>query len=76
MFAGCGRMVSYLHLKDEKIIGNNIIDIDELRRDNRPFIDVFQIFEKKYNEEESDLCGYCRITGKLLPAAIQLKSNK
>lgn len=46
MFAGCGRMVSYLHLKDEKIIGNNIIDIDELRRDNRPFIDVFQIFEK------------------------------
>ena len=76
LFAGCGRMVSYLHLKDEKIIGNNIIDIDELRRGNRPFIDVFQIFEKKYNEEESDLCGYCRITGKLLPAAIQLKSNK
>lgn len=75
-FAGCGRMISYLNLKDEKIIGNNIIDINELRLNNKSFVDAFQIFEKNYNEKESDLCGYCRMTGKLLPAAIQLESNK
>lgn len=75
-FAGCGRMISYLHLDDEKIIGNNIIDINELRLNNKSFVDAFQIFEKNYNEKESDLCGYCRMTGKLLPAAIQLESNK
>ena len=60
----------------EKIIGNNIIDINELRLNNKSFVDAFQIFEKNYNEKESDLCGYCRMTGKLLPAAIQLESNK
>lgn len=39
-------MISYLHLDDEKIIGNNIIDINELRLNNKSFVDAFQIFEK------------------------------
>ena len=42
-------MISYLHLDDEKIIGNNIIDINELRLNNKSFVDAFQIFEKNYN---------------------------
>ena len=74
--AGCGRMISYLMLKNEKIEENNILDIEWLRKANRPFIDEYQKFEKRYNTQASDLCGYCRISNNLIPAAIQMTSEE
>lgn len=75
-FASCGRMIAYLQLKEEKISGSNIIDINKIRNEGVKFIDEFQKFEKWYNTKSSELCGYCKITDELIPAAIQLKNNE
>ncbi len=74
--AGCGRMISYLQLKNETIKDNNIINVSELRENNYPFIDVYQKFEERYRTFVSDLCGYCRISDKLIPAGIQIDSEE
>lgn len=69
-------MISYLMLKNEKIEENNILDIERLRRANRPFIDEYQKFEKRYNTQASDLCGYCRISDNLISVAVQMTSEE
>ncbi len=77
IFAGCGRMISYLMLKeDEKINGNNIIDINVLKQQNKPFIIEFQKFEERYRTAASELCGYCKIGKDLIPAGIQLTKEE
>lgn len=73
--AGCGRMISYLEIKNEKIKNNNILDITALRHDGIPFVYHFQEFEDNYRNFVSDVCGYCRMNKELVPAAIQM-SNK
>lgn len=77
LFAGCGRMIAYLQLKDnESIIGNNILDISMLIKEKKRFIEEFQIFERRYNTCASDLCGYCRTAEELIPAAVQLTAEE
>lgn len=78
-FAGCGRMISYLALKEnEAIEGNNIIDINKLKQEKKAFIDEYQKFENRYNNynEPSELCGYCQKNDKLIPAGIQLNKDE
>lgn len=74
--AGCGRMISYLQLKNETIKGNNILNISELRETNYPFIEAYQKFEERYRTFVSDLCGYCRISDKLIPAGNQIAQRE
>lgn len=38
----------------------------------KKFIDEFQRFEEWYNTKASELCGYCKISDDLIPAAIQM----
>lgn len=74
-FATCGRMINLLTLKSKETIkNNNIIDINELIESNIDFIDVYQEFEKRYNDNNnpSILCGYCQKDFNKIPAAIQL----
>ncbi len=71
-FAGCGRMIAYLQLKKENTNGNNIIDLAKIKNDGKKFIDEFQKFEEWYNTRASELCGYCKISDNLIPAAVQM----
>lgn len=76
-FAGCGRMISYLQLKEgENLKGNNIIDVSKLRQENRRFIDEFQLFEDNYNNFASELCGYYTIGENMIPAAVQMEQDE
>lgn len=76
-FAGCGRMVSYLKLKhNESIEKSNVLDLLKLREENKNFIEVFQLFEDNYNRYASELCGYCKIGEKPIPAAIQISADE
>lgn len=68
-------MINLLTLKSKETIkNNNIIDINELIESNIDFIDVYQEFEKRYNDNNnpSILCGYCQKDFNKIPAAIQL----
>lgn len=69
-------MISYLQLKNETIKGNNILNISELRENNYPFIEAYQKFEERYRTFVSYLCGYCRISDKLIPAGIQIAQKE
>lgn len=71
-FAGCGRMIAYLELKNENTTGSNIIDLKKIKNEGKKFIDEFQRFEEWYNTKASELCGYCKISDDLIPAAIQM----